>query len=221
MSADIIRIVLADDHAVVRTGLRALLEKAPDMTVVGEASNGREAVELAARLNPEVVIMDLTMDQMDGSEATAEIVKLPPPSHARVLVLTMHEENEYLLPALEAGAAGYLVKSTAPRDLVNAVRLVARGDVFVRPAAAAPLAKRLARKQPEMEERERFNKLSERERSVLRFVAQGYSAPEIGDRLVISSKTVDTYKQRIHEKMGISHRAEYVQTALRLGLLGK
>lgn len=217
MSDDIIRIVLADDHAVVRAGLKAVLGTARDMQVVGEASNGLEAIALAERLNPDVIVMDLSMDQMDGSAATKEIVAKGLPT--RVLVLTMHAEEEYLVKVLEAGAAGYLVKSAADRELVDAVRTVARGDLFVRPGAARVLAKGLTRKDPAKAEREQYEKLTERERDVLRLVAEGYSAPEIGERLFISPKTVDTYKQRIHEKMGLSHRAAYVQLALRLGLL--
>jgi len=217
MSGDIIRIVLADDHAVVRAGLKAVLGTARDMQVVGEASNGLEAIALAERLTPDVIVMDLSMDQMDGSTATKEIVAKGLPT--RVLVLTMHAEEEYLVKVLEAGAAGYLVKSAADRELVDAVRTVARGDLFVRPNAARVLAKGLTRKDPAKAEREKYEKLTERERDVLRLVAEGYSAPEIGERLFISPKTVDTYKQRIHEKMGLSHRAAYVQLALRLGLL--
>ena len=217
MSGDLIRIVLADDHAVVRAGLKAVLGTARDMHVVGEASNGVEAVALAERLKPDVVVMDLSMDQMDGSTATKEIVAKGLSS--RVLVLTMHAEEEYLIQVLEAGAAGYLVKSAADRELVDAVRTVARGELFVRPGAARVLAKGLTRKDPAKAEREQYEKLTERERDVLRLVAEGYSAPEIGERLFISPKTVDTYKQRIHEKMGLSHRAAYVQLALRLGLL--
>lgn len=217
MTGDLIRIVLADDHAVVRAGLKAVLGTARDMTVVGEASSGKEAVALAERLNPDVVIMDLSMDEMDGGAATREIVKKG--LRSRVLVLTMHAEEEYLVNVLEAGAAGYLVKSAADRELVDAVRIVAAGDMFVRPSAARILAKGLTRKDPAQAERDQFEKLTDRERDVLRLVAQGYSAPEIGERLFISPKTVDTYKQRIQEKMGLSHRAEYVQLALRLGLL--
>ena len=218
MSGDVIRIVLADDHAIVRAGLKAVLGTARDMQVIGEASNGLEAIAITERLKPDVVVMDLSMDQMDGSTATKEIVAKGLPT--RVLVLTMHAEEEYLVKVLEAGAAGYLVKSAADRELVDAVRTVARGDLFVRPGAARVLAKGLTRKDPAKAEREQYEKLTERERDVLRLVAEGYSAPEIGEKLFISPKTVDTYKQRIHEKMGLAHRAAYVQLALRLGLLG-
>jgi two-component system, NarL family, response regulator NreC len=217
MQGDRIQVLLADDHAVVRAGLRAVLSSAKDIEVVGEARDGDEAVQMTERLKPDVVVMDLSMPGMDGTAATKAIAHKRPES--RVLVLTMHAEEEYLVPLLEAGAAGYLVKSAADRELVDAVRAVAHGDVYVRPSAARALAKGLTRKDPAQEERERFEKLTQRERDVLRLVAQGFSAPEIGEKLFISPKTVDTYKQRIQEKLGLSHRSDYVQLALKLGLL--
>jgi len=214
-----IRVVLADDHNVVRAGLKAVLSAARDIQVVGEAPNGREAVAMAERLKPDVVVMDLTMPDLDGIGATKEIVQKG--LQARVLVLTMHLEDDYLVPLMEAGAAGYLVKSVADRELVDAVRAVARGDMYVRPAAARVLAQNLSRRAASQTEQERFDHLTQREQNVLRLVAQGYSAPEIGKELFISPKTVDTYKQRIQEKLGIAHRADYVQFALKLGLLTK
>ena len=217
MRDGIIRVVLVDDHTVVRAGLKAVLGTAKDIEVIGEGSTGKDAISLAERLDPDVIVMDLSMGEMDGAEATKEIVGKK--TRGKVLILTMHAEEEYLVGLLEAGAAGYLVKSAADRELVDAVRTVARGELFVRPAAARVLAQGLTRKDPAKAEREKFEKLTERERDVLRLVAQGFSAPEIGERLFISPKTVDTYKQRIHEKMGLSHRAEYVQLAVRLGLL--
>lgn len=217
MSSDNIRVILVDDHAVVRAGLKAVLGSARDIEVVGEASNGREAVALAERLKPDVAVMDLSMPEMDGREATQEIVKKELPT--RVLVLTMHAEEEYLMSALQAGVAGYLVKSAADKELVTAVRALAHGDVYMGPAAGRVLAKSLTTRDPARAERERYEKLTERERDVLRLVAEGYSAPEIGEKLFISPKTVDTYKQRIHEKMGFAHRADYVKLALRLKLL--
>ena len=217
MNGDLIRVVLADDQSVVRAGLKAVLRTAKDIDVVGEAANGRDAVALAERLHPDVVVMDLTMEEMDGTEATREIVAKSLP--VRVLVLTMHAEEDYLVPVLEAGASGYLVKSAADRELVDAVRAVANGDMYVRPTAARILAKGLTRKDPAQADRERFERLTEREQAVLRLTAQGFSAPEIGERLFISPKTVDTYKQRINEKLGLAHRSDYVQFALKLGLL--
>ncbi len=217
MSAEVIRVILADDHAVVRAGLKAVLGAASDIEVIGEASDGAEAVALAERLDPDVVVMDLSMDRMDGTAATREITEKK--LRARVLVLTMHAEEDYLLPILEAGAAGYLMKNAADRELVDAVRTVARGDMFIRPSAARILAQGITKKAPIDAERARFERLTEREQNVLRLTAQGYSAPEIGERLYISPKTVDTYKQRIGDKLGITHRAEYVAFALKLGML--
>lgn len=217
MSDGKIRVVLVDDHAVVRSGLRAVLGSAGDIEVVGEAANGDEAITVTKRLEPDVVLMDVTMSGLDGVAATRAIAGQG--SSSRVLVLTMHTEEEYLLEVLRAGGAGYIVKSAADRDLVDAVRTVARGDMYVQPSAARVLARGLTRKDPNADERARFEKLTEREQSVLKLVAQGYTAPEIGERLYLSPKTVDTYKQRINDKLGIEHRADYVKLALKLGLL--
>ena len=219
MTGDMIRVILADDHAVVRAGLKAVLSSAKDIEVIGEAKTGTEAVALSERFKPDIVVMDLSMPDLDGTGATRQIVEKGLPT--KVLVLTMHAEEDYLVPLMEAGAAGYLVKSAADRELVDAVRAIAHGDVYVRPAAARVLAKNLTKKDPEKVNRERFEKLTQREQDVLRLVAQGFSAPEIGERLYISPKTVDTYKQRIHEKLGLAHRSDYVQFALKLGLLAQ
>lgn len=219
MTDDLIRVLLADDHTVVRAGLRAVLGAAKDIQVMGEAKNGREAVAMAERFRPDIVVMDIDMPEQDGVSATKEIVAKGLAS--KVLVLTMQSEEDYLVPLMEAGAAGYLVKTAADRELVDAVRAIAHGDVYVRPAAARVLAKNLTKKDPAALERERFEKLTQRERDVMRFVAQGYSAPEIGEKLFISPKTVDTYKQRIQEKLGLAHRSDYVQLALKLGILSE
>jgi two-component system, NarL family, response regulator NreC len=217
MTGDMIGVLLADDHSVVRAGLKAVLGSARDINVLGEASNGREAVDMSRSLKPDVIVMDLTMPEMDGTAATREIVENN--ADSRVLVLTMHAEDDYLVPVMEAGASGYLVKSDADRELVNAIRAVAHGDVYVRPAAGRVFAKKLGTKEAAGTDRQRWEKLTDRERDVLRLVGQGYSAPEIGARLKISPKTVDTYKQRIQEKLSFSHRSQYIQFALRLGLL--
>lgn len=214
-----IKVILADDHAVVRAGVKAVLGSARDIQVIGEASNGRDAVAMAQRLDPDVVIMDLSMGEMDGISATTALVEQG--SRAKVLILTMHAEDAYLVKLLEAGASGYLVKSAADRELVDAVRAVAHGDMYMQPAAARALAQGIRRKSEHADEREKFEKLTERERDVLRYVAGGFSAPEIGEKLFISPKTVDTYKQRINEKLGLSHRSDYVDFALKLGLLSK
>jgi DNA-binding NarL/FixJ family response regulator len=217
MTGDPIRVVLVDDHAVVRAGLKAILAGARDIEVVGEAENGRAAMAVIERFAPDVAVMDVSMPGMDGVEATKRIVASG--TRTRILILTMHAEDDYLVPLLSAGAAGFLMKSAADRELLDAVRAVARGEIYVRPAAAGLLARNLARRDPLQLDRDRFERLTEREREVLRYTAQGHSAPEIGEKLRISPKTVDTYKQRIHEKVGLAHRTEYVQFALRLGLL--
>jgi DNA-binding NarL/FixJ family response regulator len=214
---DVIRVVLADDHLVVRAGLKALLGATKDIAVVGEATNGRDALTLVERLSPHVAVLDLDMPLMDGLTATKDLVARH--STTRVLILTMHTEDEYLVSLLEAGAAGYLVKNAADRELADAVRAVASGDVYVQPSASRTLARAMSRKSEHAQERDRYQQLSERERDVLVLVAGGYSASEIGEKLFISPKTVETYKQRISEKLGLSHRADYVQLCLRLGLL--
>lgn len=217
VTSDTIRVILADDHLVVRAGLKALLATNKDIEVVGEAANGREALALIDRLKPHVAVLDLDMPVMDGVAATKEIVKVAPGT--RVLILTMHSEDEYLVTLLEAGAAGYLVKTAADRELADAVRAVASGDTYVQPQFARALARQVGKRAEHADERAQHASLSERERDVLVLVAGGYSASEIGERLFISPKTVETYKQRISEKLGLSHRSDYVQFCLRLGLL--
>jgi two-component system, NarL family, response regulator NreC len=213
----VITVVLVDDHAVVRAGLKAVLSTAKDLKVIGEGSNGKDAISLAQRLDPDVIVMDLSMGEMDGAEATKELKAKE--TRSKILILTMHAEDTYLVPLLEAGVSGYLVKSAADRELIDAVRAVAHGDVYMQPSAARALAQRIQRKAEHADERTKFEKLTEREQNVLRFVARGFSAPEIGEKLFISPKTVDTYKQRINEKLGLTHRSDYVDFALKIGLL--
>ncbi len=217
MKDGIIDVILVDDHAVVRAGLKAVLGSAKDIRVIGEGSTGKDAISLAARLDPDVIVMDLSMGEMDGTEATKELVAKQ--TRGRVLILTMHAEDSYLVPLLEAGASGYLVKSAADRELIDAVRAVAHGDVYMQPSAARALARQIQRKADHADDRTKFEKLTDREQNVLRYVARGYSAPEIGEKLFISPKTVDTYKQRINEKLGLAHRSDYVDFALKLGLM--
>lgn len=219
MTSDVIRVILADDHAVVRAGVKAVLGTAKDIQVIGEASNGREAVALTERLDPDVVVMDISMGEMDGIAATQQMVEKQ--IRAKVLILTMHAEDAYLVKVLEAGASGYLVKSAADRELVDAVRALAHGDMYVQPTAARALAQGIKRKSEHSDDRDKYEKLTDREKDVLRYVAQGFSAPEIGDKLFISPKTVDTYKQRVNEKLGLAHRSDYVALALKLGLLNQ
>jgi two-component system response regulator NreC len=217
MTSDIIRVVLADDHTVVRAGLRAVLGSAKDIEVVGEVANGRDAIAMVQRLDPDVLVMDLSMAPMDGAEATKHLAAAN--VRTKILILTMHSPDEALIPLLEAGASGFLEKSVADRELIDAVRAVAHGDTYIQPSAASVLAGGFRKRAEHSDERSQFEKLTERERDVLRFVASGFTAPEIGEKLFISPKTVDTYKQRIAEKLGLAHRSDYVQFALKLGLL--
>ena len=212
-----IRVVLVDDHAILRTGLKAVLGAAPEIDVVGEAAGGHEAVALLEHTAADVVVMDLSMVDGDGLTATRTITAKS--DAVRVLVLTMHAEEAYLEAVLEAGASGYLVKTSADRELVDAVRAVARGEVWVQPSAARVLAQGARKREEHASDRARYERLTERERAVMRLIAEGYTAPEIGEQLAISPKTVDTYKQRINDKLGLTHRADYVKLALKLGLL--
>jgi DNA-binding NarL/FixJ family response regulator len=216
MNEDPIQILLVDDHAVLRAGLRALLEVEPDLEVVGEAATGEEGVELSARLRPDVVVMDLSMPGIGGLEATRQITALD--QATRVLVLTMHGEEEHLLPVLEAGGSGYVNKRGADEELIEALRTVARGDVFLYPNAAKLLLQGFRGKEQRSEE-DPLQKLTERELEVLGYTAEGFSSAEIGKKLFISPKTVDTYRSRIMEKLGLHHRSELVRFALRQGLL--
>ena len=210
-----VRIVLADDHAVLRAGLRSLLAGERDMEVVGEASDGEEAIEAAQRLRPDVVVMDLSMPGTNGLEATRRIVSME--MGPKVLVLTMHSEEEHVVPVLEAGASGYLSKTSADEELIDAIRVVARGEVFLPPSATTRLLREY--RQAEGAEGDRLKNLSMREQEVLALTAEGFSSREIGEKLYISPKTVDTYRARIMDKLGFSHRTELVRFALKVGLL--
>jgi len=217
MIGEAIRVLVVDDHSLVRAGLKAVLGATRDIALVGEAASGKEAVQLVAQLKPDVVVMDLSMPNGDGIAATKAIVSSG--TSSRVLVLSMHSEEEYVASAMEAGASGYIIKSNAERDIVNGIRAVAHGEMYVASVGAGNAQKRLASNGHGRSDRERYDMLTTRERDVLRRVALGYSAPEIGAQLQISPKTVDTYKQRIQEKADLAHRSEYVRFAVKLGLL--
>ena len=216
MSSHPIRILLVDDHAVLRAGLRALLEAEAGLEVVGEAGTGEEGLAMAERLRPDVVVMDLSMPGIGGLEATRRIAATS--QGTRVLVLTMHGEEEHLLPVLEAGGSGYVNKRSADEELIEAIRTVARGEVFLYPSAAKLLLQNF-RGKAERGADTPLQKLTERELEVLGFTAEGFSSAEIGKKLFISPKTVDTYRSRIMEKLGLHHRSELVRFALQQGLL--
>jgi DNA-binding NarL/FixJ family response regulator len=210
-----LRVLLADDHAVVRGGLKALIDSHPDMEVVGEAGDGRTACDKTLELRPDVVVMDVSMPGITGVQATRELHQRWP--DVRVLALTVHEERSYLREVMEAGASGYVLKRSAAEDLVHAVRVVARGDLYLDPSVAAAVLGKLARPRPQ--EDSLSTELSERETEVLQLIAQGYSNKEIAARLVISVKTVETYKARSMEKLGLTGRADIVRFALHKGWL--
>ena len=213
--ADKIQILLVDDHVMFRAGIKALIQADDRLDVVGEASSGDEGVDKVRELKPDIVIMDLSMPGSNGLEATRRIAALG--LNTSVLVLTVHAEEEYLVPVVEAGASGYLTKTSADTDLLEAIKVVARGQVFLPPKAATLLLRRY--KDAEGEEAAGLKDLSSREQEVLALTAEGFSSREIGQKLFISPKTVDTYRSRIMDKLGLSHRSELVRFALRVGLL--
>jgi two-component system response regulator NreC len=204
-----IRVMLVDDHAIMRAGLKAVLHACPDICVVGEASGGDEALILARRLHPHVIVMDLEMPNGGGASTTRALRLFSP--DVRVLILSMHDEREKLVACLSDGARGYLSKHVADRELAEAIRVVAAGDVYMRPGVARELAAASSQPDRASEARGRLTLLSKREHTVLELTAAGFNGPEIGKRLGITAKTVDTYKQRITAKLGISHRSEYIQ----------
>jgi len=215
VNEDRIRVLLSDDHAVLRAGLRALLSAEPDMEVVGEAGDGEETVRQAEALRPDVIVMDIAMPGGGGLQATRTIRTRGLP--CKVLILTMHAEDQYLLPVIEAGGSGYVLKTGADSDLIEAIRVVHRDEVFLYPSAAKLL---LGKYLERTETRDSASDgLTPRERDVLRLTAEGYTGQEIGERLVLSPKTVDTYRQRVMEKLNLHHRSELVKYALRKGLL--
>jgi Response regulator containing a CheY-like receiver domain and an HTH DNA-binding domain len=211
-----IRIVVVDDHAVVRSGLKMLLNDKHDMEVVGEASDGEEGIREAERLHPDVVLMDLSMPHgMDGLTATRELKSRMP--DVAVLILTMHDDDEYLFRAIHAGASGYVLKSAPHEELTAAVRSVAGGDAYLNPTATRRLMNEYLE---QMRGGGRpANTLSEREKEVLTLIAKGYSNKEIADRLMISVKTVETHKSNVMEKLGLRSRPELVKFAMQKGLL--
>jgi two-component system, NarL family, response regulator NreC len=217
MRDEVVRVVLVDDHTMVREGLRLLLRSAGDIAVVGEADSGPAALEVAERVRPDIVVLDLDMPGGDGMAALRGLEQTLP--SVRVLILTVHAEQERLVPLLEAGARGYLTKEAASQDLVEAIRVVAAGEIYVRPVTARLLAAAVVPHQTAKTARDRFQTLSEREQTTLQLVAEGYSGAEIARQLGISTKTIDAYKHRVQEKLGLEHRTDYVRFAIEAGIL--
>ena len=210
-----LHILLADDHAVVREGLKRLIDAEPDMRVIGEASEGAEAIDKAVRLCPEVAVIDVSMGDVNGAEATRRIRTSCPGT--RVLALTVHEDTSYLRELLDAGAAGYVLKRAAADELIRAIRAVASGGVYVDPRIAGKLVNTFA--PPKAALTNAMADLSDRETAVLRYIAQGYTNKEIASQLGLSVKTVETYKARSMEKLGLRSRVDIVRTASERGWL--
>jgi DNA-binding NarL/FixJ family response regulator len=212
-----VRILLVDDHAVVREGLKRLIADQPDIEVVGEASDGHEAIEHVKTLRPDVVMMDVSMPHMSGVEATRELKGICPDT--RILALTVHEDDAYVRAFLKAGAAGYLLKRAPTEELVRAIRAVASGGVYVDPRVTSRLVHTLSH--AERPGAAATMDLSERESEVLRLIARGYANKEIAAQLNLSVKTVETYKARSMEKLGLRSRVDIVRVAVERGWLQK
>lgn len=213
-----VRVLIADDHAVLRAGLTKLLNAEPDIEIVGEAANGNEALARTAELKPDVLLLDLTMPGMGGIDVVRNL-KIKGQS-VSVLILTMHEDEGYLREALKAGVLGYIPKKAADSELISAIRAVSRGEMYIYPSMAKPLVEEAIHGAAHKEKpADSFESLSERERAVLQLIAQGFTNQEVAGRLFISVKTVETYKARMMEKLGVTSRAELVRYALQHGLM--
>ena len=213
-----IRIVIADDHAILRAGLRSLLSAQADMEVVAEAVDGEDAVAKTLASSPDVVLLDLSMPKEGGLGALQRIRKQQPAT--RVLVLTMHDDAAYLKSVLEAGGSGYLVKRAADTELLAAIRAVSKGKPYVDVSLGSGMLQRVLTEETVADTAPPVSVLSERERQVLELVAMGHTHKEIAKNLCVSVKTVETYRLRLSEKLGLRSRAELVRYALSLGLLG-
>ncbi|HEV7129536.1 MAG TPA: response regulator transcription factor [Ktedonobacterales bacterium] len=212
-----VRVLLADDHTILRAGVKMLLNAQPDIEVVGEASDGRQAVVEAQRLQPDVILMDITMPELNGIEATRQVKRLLP--DVRVLVLTMHENEEYLFQMLRAGASGYMLKEAADTELISAIHIINAGSFYLSSPAQSMMVSDYLLRVRSGEERDSYSELTEREREILKLVAEGFTNNQIAERLVISPKTVDTHRTHIMDKLNLHNRAELVKYAMRRGLI--
>jgi len=210
-------LLLVDDQDIVRAGLRSLLEAHEELEVVDEAGGGEEAVALATQLRPDVVLMDITMPDMDGAEATRRIKKISP--EVNVLALTIHEDEAYFFEMLNAGASGYIPKRASPDDLLAAIRVAAAGDVYLHPIVAGALVQDYLRRVNAGTERESYDGLTPRQREVLTLIAEGLSNQDIGSRLRISVRTVERHRENIMDRLNLHNRTDLVKYALRKGLI--
>jgi two-component system response regulator NreC len=213
------RILLADDHAVLRSGLRLLLTSAKEYEVVGEASSGTETLSLAERLQPDLILLDLSMPALGGLDALPALRKLVP--SARILILTMHDDPQYLRQALKQGASGYVLKKAADSELLSAISAVLRGEVYIHPSMTRVLLEDMLPASQTAASENSWASLSEREQQVLKMVALGHTSAEIASQLNLSAKTVETYRARGMEKLGLRTRAALVKFALQEGLINK
>jgi two-component system response regulator NreC len=211
-----LRTLIVDDHAIVRVGIRSLLEGDTSIEVIGEAENGEEAIKKVKELVPELVLMDLAMPEMNGIDATRRIKEEFPDVH--VLVLTMHDDEEFFLPVLKAGASGYVVKESEPQELLHAIKVVRSGDVFLSPAVAKSILAILF-ESTSKEKREEYNKLTNREREVSQMIAAGHTNRQIAEMLFLSMRTVEKHRQSILRKLGLSDREQLAKFAVRKGLI--
>jgi DNA-binding NarL/FixJ family response regulator len=209
------RILIADDHAIVRSGLKRVLDAKPDMEVVAEAEDGAEAVDKALHERVDLAILDVSMPRMTGIQAAAELHKREP--QLKTLMLSMHDSEQFLFEALKAGASGYVLKSGADTDIVDAVRAAMRGDSYVYPSAVTTLVRDYVERRGRGEEQ--FDLLTPREREVLKLIAEAYTSKQIADELFISIKTVDRHRQNILDKLGMRDRVELTRYAIRRGLI--
>ena len=208
-----IRVLIADDHTLVREGIRALLALVADVEVVGEAENGKEAVEKAKELVPDVVLMDLAMPIMSGLEATRRIRRELPKT--KVLAITQYDDSEYVIPIIEAGACGFVTKMAAFSELTSAIQAAHRGDSFLSPSAAAALVEEYQLKTTASGGKDPYQQLTNREREVLKLVVEGHTARQIADMLVVSPKTVERYKTSLMNKLNIHNKADLIKFAIR------
>ena len=213
-----IRVVIADDHAVLRAGLRMLINTQPDMVVVAEAGDGLEAVRQATETKPDVVVMDITMPAMGGIQAIEQIRQAL--QQTQILVLTMHDDTAYLRSALAAGASGYVVKKSADSELISAITAVHRGQMFVDLASSSGAIQAALLNKERSRSGDPRSLLSQREKAVLTLVAEGYTNQQVADRLCLSVKTIETYRMRLAEKLGLRTRADLTRYALEIGLIG-
>jgi len=212
-----IRVFLADDHRIFREGIRSLLEKVPDIEVVGEADDGLEAVTSVNQLIPDVVLMDITMPGLNGLDATRQIKQKHP--SIKILILTMHETDQYLSEMLEAKASGYVVKTTTSRELVSAIREVHRGDVHLYPSIARMLVDDYLMRVRNGEEQTSYDGLTQREREILRYIAEEKQNKDIAKLLAISIRTVQAHRTHLMEKLGAHDRTQLVKYAIRKGII--